>query len=114
MRISDWSADLCSSDLKRAIGARGEEGPARRTIAHRHGLAGCQRCHDPVLEGRKPGAAIQVECCRDQQVVGGGHRRLTGRSTRRSAERRVGKECVRTCRSRWSPDHKKKKKTEKQ
>src|SRR3546814_12330525 len=23
----------------------------------------------------------------------------------RSAERRVGKECVRTCRSRWSPDH---------
>src|SRR3546814_14668924 len=29
--------------------------------------------------------------------------------TARSAERRVGKECVSTCRSRWSPDHKKKK-----
>src|SRR3546814_15090272 len=28
----------------------------------------------------------------------------------RSEERRVGKECVSTCRSRWSPDHKKKKK----
>src|SRR3546814_11833580 len=28
----------------------------------------------------------------------------------RSEERRVGKECVRTCRSRWSPDHEKKKK----
>src|SRR3546814_14465193 len=28
---------------------------------------------------------------------------------RRSAERRVGKECVSTCRSRWSPDHSKKK-----
>src|SRR3546814_11178328 len=27
----------------------------------------------------------------------------------RSEERRVGKECVSTCRSRWSPDHKKKK-----
>src|SRR3546814_13466844 len=27
----------------------------------------------------------------------------------RSEERRVGKECVRTCRSRWSPDHVKKK-----
>src|SRR3546814_12288029 len=26
----------------------------------------------------------------------------------RSEERRVGKECVSTCRSRWSPDHKKK------
>src|SRR3546814_3031425 len=29
--------------------------------------------------------------------------------TVRSEERRVGKECVSTCRSRWSPDHKKKK-----
>src|SRR3546814_19455701 len=28
---------------------------------------------------------------------------------RRSEERRVGKECVSTCRSRWSPSHKKKK-----
>src|SRR3546814_19641252 len=28
----------------------------------------------------------------------------------RSEERRVGKECVSTCRSRWSPDHSKKKK----
>src|SRR3546814_19118276 len=33
----------------------------------------------------------------------------------RSEERRVGKECVRTCRSRWSPSHlKKKHKTKKQ
>src|SRR3546814_20579799 len=31
----------------------------------------------------------------------------------RSAERRVGKECVSTCRSRWSPDHSKKKKSNK-
>src|SRR3546814_18695505 len=31
----------------------------------------------------------------------------------RSEERRVGKECVSTCRSRWSPDHYKKKKEEK-
>src|SRR3546814_14186856 len=30
-------------------------------------------------------------------------------SARRSEERRVGKECVSTCRSRWSPDHYKKK-----
>src|SRR3546814_20931028 len=31
-------------------------------------------------------------------------------SVSRSAERRVGKECVSTCRSRWSPDHSKKNK----
>src|SRR3546814_12950455 len=35
------------------------------------------------------------------------------RSKARSEERRVGKECVSTCRSRWSPYHKKKKKKKK-
>src|SRR3546814_14181112 len=30
---------------------------------------------------------------------------LLGGGDKRSEERRVGKECVRTCRSRWSPDH---------
>src|SRR3546814_17950245 len=34
---------------------------------------------------------------------------ITGGTTTRSEERRVGKECVSTCRSRGSPDHKKKK-----
>src|SRR3546814_18553480 len=33
------------------------------------------------------------------------------RATRRTEERRVGNECVRTCRSRWQPYHKKKTKT---
>src|SRR3546814_14880095 len=36
------------------------------------------------------------------------------RGHRRSEERRVGKECVRTCRSRWSPYHYKKKKKQNQ
>src|SRR3546814_19782213 len=35
--------------------------------------------------------------------------RAAGSEATRSEERRVGKECVSTCRSRWSPDHKKKK-----
>src|SRR3546814_13108876 len=41
----------------------------------------------------------------------GSHRFVSGSDTysTRSEERRVGKECVSTCRSRWSPDHKKKK-----
>src|SRR3546814_13272973 len=34
----------------------------------------------------------------------------TAKALYRSEERRVGKECVSTCRSRWSPNHKKKKK----
>src|SRR3546814_11447672 len=45
-------------------------------------------------------------------LIGGGHRPrrrrataigLVGPASRRSEERRVGKECVSTCRSRWSP-----------
>src|SRR3546814_16505511 len=41
------------------------------------------------------------------------NRRTTHRLAARSEERRVGKECVSTCRSRWSPDHQKKNKTRK-
>src|SRR3546814_7055523 len=61
MRISDWSSDVCSSDLRRR-----------------------SACPTPISSPR------------------GWNR---GRSPRRSEERRVGKECVSTCRSRWSPYH---------
>src|SRR3546814_10957062 len=43
----------------------------------------------------------------DRQEMG---RWMNNRVENRSEERRVGKECVSTCRSRWSPDHSKKKK----
>src|SRR3546814_18765952 len=45
-----------------------------------------------------------VENLRDRGI---GFRSLTdaGMDTTKSEERRVGKECVRTCRSRWSPYH---------
>src|SRR3546814_4773690 len=69
MRISDWSSDVCSSDL------------------------------------RAPGRAV----IDDRRVGGGGHRAEVAiellRIHVRSEERRVGKECVSTCRSRWSPYH---------
>src|SRR3546814_11387488 len=42
------------------------------------------------------GGAVADPACRDRERRGRGHR---------SEERRVGKECVRTCRSRWSPYH---------
>src|SRR3546814_8471572 len=69
LRISDWSSDVCSSDL------RGKPPPVGRA--------------DPALR-RSPAdwAAAMFD------TVG-----------RRSEERRVGKECVSTCRSRWSPYH---------
>src|SRR3546814_6120038 len=61
MRISDWSSDVCSSDLPNDATGRAR----------------------PVAPGRHD----------------------AGDRGERSEERRVGKECVSTCRSRWSPYH---------
>src|SRR3546814_3065488 len=78
MRISDWSSDVCSSDLAarpaadRPHPADAAGGRLDRRLS-RAGLAGCRTA------GR--------------------------RGDTRSEERRVGKECVSTCRSRWSPYH---------
>src|SRR3546814_7372506 len=82
MRISDWSSDVCSSDLHRQCRCLQElsPGPNRKLGAKSHrqlGLAG----------------AATVGCRTFRQCVS------------RSEERRVGKECVSTCRSRWSPYH---------
>src|SRR3546814_14731228 len=53
-------------------------------------------------------AAIRVITCRHEGAaafMAEAHGKLTGRPGVRSEERRVGKECVSTCRSRWSPYH---------
>src|SRR3546814_16197581 len=94
MRISDWSSDVCSSDLFR--GSRGLRGAEEQ---YRQGPRGTS------TRERYPHHAIR-------------HTTLAGppsstaqpffpfrSSTQRSEERRVGKECVSTCRSRWSPVH---------
>src|SRR3546814_1512971 len=88
MRISDWSSDVCSSDLG----------------AHRRDLARSR------LERReKDGARIKAMIARRQPLSGVRIADFTwigaGSYTTRSEERRVGKECVSTCRSRWSPYH---------
>src|SRR3546814_4582629 len=81
MRISDWSSDVCSSDLLEALGLDALEVLQRRIVDHVD-VAGQQRSHAWAVAGDRP--------------EGDGFR---------SEERRVGKECVSTCRSRWSPDH---------
>src|SRR3546814_3568507 len=55
-------------------------------------------------------AGFQVEAAGEVVVWSEGSRKAVGRKARRfdrgrSEERRVGKECVSTCRSRWSPYH---------
>src|SRR3546814_12333261 len=97
MRISDWSSDVCSSDLEVC-----EIGIAEQGMED----AGCPI--DPFGEQaalhQRPRARVEPSGAGD--VVGaqagdhGPHEQLE-----RSEERRVGKECVSTCRSRWSPYH---------
>src|SRR3546814_2727471 len=93
MRISDWSSDVCSSDLldvvfrgetdgadqpTHIVGAFGRLHPAPREFADPHDV-GAVRLHQPQVFG--------------PAFLG------------RSEARRVGQVCVSTCRSRWSPYH---------
>src|SRR3546814_1731134 len=82
MRISDWSSDVCSSDLHRR---RRRGGPRRGRARNRGAGAGAQR---QAKHGNGAETAV-----------------IDHVSESRSEERRVGKECVSTCRSRWSPYH---------
>src|SRR3546814_20858161 len=101
MRISDWSSDVCSSDLQRRAGALVDHHYVRRR-ADLPAVAVVEVAQrllvhevDRVAEGLE--ARLQTE--------GGGRRAVVLTDGVRSEERRVGKECVSTCRSRWSPYH---------
>src|SRR3546814_3108647 len=79
MRISDWSSDVCSSDLDLHVNIL----QGKRNI--------CK------FEGRAMlGDSLATECQFTAMIAD---------PPARSEERRVGKECVSTCRSRWSPYH---------
>src|SRR3546814_8186237 len=88
MRISDWSSDVCSSDLCEAVIAG-----AAAAVAPAHGLR--------MLSDPRPIESIDNH---DLQKLGD-KLALATLQQARSEERRVGKECVSTCRSRWSPYH---------
>src|SRR3546814_4592213 len=103
MRISDWSSDVCSSDL------------LRRHVATVHLLLPCGGDHIACRQRPMEKAALQslrialkaqiLLCGSENDALRGPRVRFTDRHEIRSEERRVGKECVSKCRSRWSPDH---------
>src|SRR3546814_17352104 len=94
MRISDWSSDVCSSDLGEALpGAPGRRCPGGED--RRRG----SRASAQHTGRRLPGTPQPREMSGPE-----------GPPTRvRAEERRVGKECVSTCRDRWGPCLKRKK-----
>src|SRR3546814_14017806 len=89
MRISDWSSDVCSSDLRWAV----RWGPLEEGE-----LADGERL-DAVIQAHRPTAVLHLAA----YTAAGESVAEPGKY--RSEERRVGKECVSTCRSRWSPSH---------
>src|SRR3546814_7114820 len=64
-------------------------------------VTGVQTCALPISADRGGGEAREVPDRPPRRRVGAGH----APADDRSEERRVGKECVSTCRSRWSPYH---------
>src|SRR3546814_13984326 len=109
MRISDWSSDVCSSDLdavgqnnlrvsgSTASGAPGRLGTVTYTVSDGTEDAGARVVGEATVYLLPPAPEIAPIAVDDAVTV------------RRSEERRVGKEWVSTCRSRWSPCHYKKK-----
>src|SRR3546814_19699294 len=122
MRISDWSSDVCSSDLvaAEAIGGHkfGGEGGADRlaqvAIARRIGGAAGRLGHRRHQFGRPGPIGGGAKRARRRPNVGldRNDRQPLAAVEPRSEERREGKEWVSTCRYRWGPDNKKKKKKE--
>src|SRR3546814_8243377 len=89
MRISGWSSDVCSSDLVVIVGG------AVIGSAIAYFLAGPVGFGGSILVAERDPAYGEAATPRSA----GGIRQ------QRSEERRVGKEWVSTCRSRWSPYH---------
>src|SRR3546814_19399505 len=97
MRISDWSSDVCSSDLCRTFAGQAMSGIACEED-------GRWRLEQILSGGRKATDYRQASAA-DPRLAAAVEDMIAGVPFDRSEERRVGKECVSTCRSRWSPYH---------
>src|SRR3546814_19607962 len=118
MRISDWSSDVCSSDLPTVsaftqagytnyldtlMGAGGS-GSATGSQINKQASAGVQ-LNIPFYQGGRPAAQVRRNQALESQAPAREIEVERGviAQTRRSDERRVGNECVSTCRAGWSP-----------
>src|SRR3546814_4128089 len=99
MRISDWSSDVCSSDLRKLKGQSDYFNRQEQT------LAGLLRGDDPEqkmpLGERLMWDRMRMDPTDIADITGTTYTYLINRPEKR----RVGKECVRTSRYRWSPYH---------
>src|SRR3546814_14003568 len=105
VRISDWSSDVCSSDLEaRHIGEELEDLQRQRISLDRAAILVRAQFQTREFEDRFIAIGMPY------RIVGGFrfYERAEIRDALaylRSEERRVGKECGSTCSSRWGPNH---------
>src|SRR3546814_18594712 len=100
MRISDWSSDVCSSDLRyrsmfKILRMRNQK-KLRAYVVGNYSDIGCCFGGNAQAWRKMPKAH---DCSYGRWLV----RSHAFPFPARSEERSVGKECVSTCRSRWSP-----------
>src|SRR3546814_16477002 len=103
MRISDWSSDVCSSDLV----------PAGLPDPETYGNCESESAPHPLIVTARKGGDMSFVLSEwgegirpydfDLPYGYGDNEQVL--HTMRSEERRLGQECVSTCRSRWSPYH---------
>src|SRR3546814_11680169 len=98
MRISDWSSDVCSSDLLvlffgifLSFLPSWSQLPSEKSSTE---------IFESIQKLNFLGTALYVGAHPDDENT-----RLISYLSNRSAERRVGKECVSTCSNRWSSFH---------
>src|SRR3546814_16019813 len=97
MRISDWSSDVCSSDLPLIL--------AKTLIRSSPDATGTALHMLRLAELARKRGILGLDQFLDEMNYEPFVHRAVALAVDRSEERRVGKECVSTCRSRWSPYH---------
>src|SRR3546814_17798119 len=117
MRISDWSSDVCSSDLHGVPAHRDLGVPEQAVLADllgAQGAAAVDQGHlvadvgevERLLHGGVAAADHHdLLAAVEEAVAGGAGGNAAAVELLRSEARRVGKECVSTGRSRWLPHH---------
>src|SRR3546814_12205749 len=108
MRISDWSSDVCSSDLREKTRSRIEANNTFGAIAEEY----CRKLRRDGEKAWATSTATRSEYLLSQLAIAIGRVPVAEigpadvlaacRKMERSDERRVGKQCVSTCISRWS------------
>src|SRR3546814_15043246 len=108
MRISDWSSDVCSSDLS-TTHIRGREMQRFRLLVASTAVAltasSAALANDELLQMQTNPNDWVMPLGNYSSTRYSELDQITKENVGRSEERRVGKECVSTCRSRWSPYH---------